>query len=429
MREDSERELWNPPAQGRDPTLVAREAADGIGESWDRVWKRPVPFYKEKYQTAGLGPGEVPPLDEIPRTSKEELRANEDESPPFGTYRSVGLEDAVRVGTSTGTSGRPMIFFYSPHDLEVHVEVARRGVWRYGLRRGARWTHSWPQGIYPTGVSAGRQFLDLGVLEIPVGPPFTRDVAAEHLRLWEILRPTGFMVTGPQLRTYEDVADEIGVDFTSMLDGSTIALLEAACQFDGPRRRLEDAYGFRLHNIGGASEIPGFATSDCRFHTGLHCSPDHFVIQVCDPASGVEVAAGERGNLVITAFGIDATFIRYDLEDVALQSAGPCPCGETGPRYTLLGRRAEAITVAGRTLLPIDVHLALDGASGRGTSVPEFQLVRDSDQRSVHVRVETEGKGGEIADALSTTLEVPVDVEGVPPGSLPRAVFKPRRVS
>lgn len=428
MAEDSERELWNPAVQGRDPELVAKEAADGIRESWDRVWKRPVPFYRDKYASAGLSPSEAPPLDEIPRTNKEDLRANEDADPPFGTYRSVGLEDAVRVGTSTGTSGRPMIFFYSPHDLEVHVEVARRGVWRYGLRRGARWTHSWPQGIYPTGVSAGRQFLDLGVLEIPVGPPFSRDVAAEHLRLWEILRPTGFMVTGSQLQTYEDVADEIGVDFTSMLDGSTIALLEAACQFERPRRRLEDAYGFRLHNIGGASEIPGFATSDCRFHTGLHCSPDHFVIQICDPNTGAEVPAGERGNLVVTAFGIDATFIRYDLEDVAVQSTEPCPCGETGPRYTLLGRRAEAITVAGRTLLPIDVHLALDGAGGGAPSGQEFQLLRGGEPGRLHVRVETD-RGGTIAEALSAELEVPVDVEAVSPGSLPRAAFKPRRVS
>jgi phenylacetate-CoA ligase len=338
----------------------------------------------------------------------------------------VTLGDAVRIGSSTGTTGRPTLFFYGPRDLEVQIEVGKRNLWRHGLRPGMRFTHSWPQGLYPTGVTAGRQYLDLGILEIAVGPPFSRDVAADHLRFWEILRPDGFQITGSQLQLYEDAGTEAGVDVAKLLEGSILAFLEASCQFDGPRARIESAYGVSLRNIGGASEIPGLSTTDCRHHTGLHCAGDHFVVQVCDPATGREVPAGERGTLVVTAFGLDAIFVRYDLEDIVVRTPGACPCGETGPRYTLLGRGADMVTVAGRGILPIDIQLALDDEGA-----PEFQIVREGDGSALRLTVEAEGSGAAaaLAGVLRERLGVPVEVRDVAPGTLPRATFKPRRIS
>ncbi|MEX2558197.1 MAG: hypothetical protein WEB06_21515 [Actinomycetota bacterium] len=419
----ADRELWNPDVQKRDSDAVNEAATRGVAQVWRRIWELPVPFYRNKLEKAGFDRDTVPPLDEIPRTRKEELRADEERHPPFGTYRSVELTQAVRIGSSTGTTGKPMLFFYSPNDLEVHIEVARRNLWRHGLRAGNRFTHSWPQGLYPTGVSAGRQYLDLGILEIPVGPPIPREVAADHIRLWDILRPNGFQVTGSQLQTYEEAAVDASVEFPKLLEGGVLAFLEASCQFEGPRKRIESAFGVELRNIGGASEVPGLSTSDCRYHTGLHTASDHFVIQVCDPATGREVPPGERGTLVVTAFGIDATFIRYDLEDIVTASTTHCPCGEAGARYTLLGRGADMVTVDGRGILPIDIQLALEEAGA-----PEFQIAGRHDS-SLSLKVETEGSEAAVAGLLRERLDLPVDVAAVAPGSLPRAGFKPRRIT
>jgi phenylacetate-CoA ligase len=272
-------------------------------------------------------------------------------------------------------------------------------------------------------VTAGRQYLELGVLEIPVGPPFTREAAVEHLRLWQRVRPTAFLLSGHHLLTYEDAGAEAGVDFGDLVSGSRVGFIDAACQFDGPRRRVESHYGFRLHNMGGASDVPGFGTSDCRFHTGLHAAGDHLVLQVCDPATGQEVPAGERGTLVVSAFGLDALVLRFDVEDIVTAGVTPCPCGETGPRYTLLGRAADRVVVDGREILPIDVQLALDELGA-----PEFQVVKDGRPGALSLRVETEGSGRALAGALAERLSVQVEVEEVPPGSLLRSTFKPRRV-
>jgi phenylacetate-CoA ligase len=418
-----DRELWNPEAQAVDPAELDRRVEEAIAREWRRIWDLPVPFYREKFEAAGLRPGEVPPLDLIPPTVKQELRDDERAHPPFGTHRAVGLDRAVRVAASSGTTGAPTFVFYGPHDLEVHVEVSVRNLWRYGVRPGDRFTHPWPQGLYPTGVTAGRQYLELGVLEIPVGPPFSREVAIEHLRLWELLRPNAFLLSGHQLLTYDDAAADAGVDLRTLLEGANVGFIEAACQFDGPRTRVEHDYGFQLRNLGGASDIPGFGTSDCRFHTGLHAPGDHVRLQVCDPATRRELPPGERGTLVVTAFGLDALVIRFDLEDIVVANGSPCPCGETGPRYTLLGRAADLTEVDGRSLLPLDVQLALDDQGG-----PEFQIVRDRSARALHLRVETDARAGELAGLLRERLEVVVEIEAVAPGSLPRSTFKPRRI-
>ncbi len=415
--------MWDHAAQARDPAEVAAVATSALRDEWERLWDVPVPFHRNRLHAAGFTRDEMPPLDEIPRFDKSMVRADEAANPPFGTHRVVGLEQARRVGSSTGTTGTPTIIFYGARDLDVAGEVNVRNMWRHGVRAGDRFTHSWPQGIYPTNVTASRSYLTIGALEIAVGPPFTAEIAAEHLRLWQILRPTAFMVTAAQLLTYEEAAAAIGLDLGELTSGGILVFLEASCQFEGPRTRVEKAYGVQLRNTGGASEVPGFATSDCGFHTGLHVAGDHFVIQACDPSTGREVADGERGTLVVSAFGIDAHFLRYDLQDIVTVTHGRCECGETGPRYTLLGRGADAVHVDGRMVLPLDVQLALEQVGS-----PEFQLLPDPSNRTLRLRVECDGPIDPIVAAVREALAIDVVAAPTTVGSLPRSSFKPRRV-
>jgi phenylacetate-CoA ligase len=416
--------LWDAAVQARDPAEVRRRAEQALRHEWDRVWQEPVPFYQRRFAAAGLSARELPPLDEIPTTTKPDLRADEAVNPPFGTHRVIGLERAVRLGSSTGTTGTPTLIFYGPTDLDVAGEIGVRNMWRHGVRAGDRFTHSWPQGIYPTNVTGGRSYLTIGAVEIAVGPPFTPQIAAEHLALWELLRPTAFMMTGAQLRTYEEAAATAEVNLPGLMAGAIFVFLEASCQFEQPRRRVEQAYGVTLRNTGGASEIPGFATTDCSAHTGLHVAGDHFVVQACDPRTGRQVAAGERGTLVVSAFEIDALFLRYDVQDIVTIDEGPCPCGETGPRYTLLGRAADAVEIGGRTLLPLDVQLALDDHGA-----PEFQLL-GANGDAVALKVEDDDhRADRFETAIRDSLDVKADVETVAVGSLPRSTFKPRRTA
>jgi phenylacetate-CoA ligase len=417
------RELYDPPVQMADPGKLRQEALEGIAADWSRPWADPLPFYREKLTAAGFDAGAMPDLDDIPRTTKPELRADVDAHPPLGTHRSVSVEQAIRVGSSTGTTGKPWLILYSPHDLEAWIPIRLRYWWRCGLRSGGRLSHSWPMGLYSTGVLGGRDFLALGIMEIACGPPTTPADVQQHLDVWQTLRPTAFMVTGSQLVTYAEAAAERGFDLADLTADASLILSEAACQFPGPRQRVEERYGTRVHNISGASEVTGFSLSDCRFHTGLHVPTGHHYVQVCDPATGREVTPGERGTLVVSSYGLDSYFLRYDLQDIVTMSTEPCPCGETGQRYTYLGRLADIAEVDGRKLLPIDVQLALDDSGA-----PEFRMTAGP-QAALSLRVETDRPPTTVSGELTEVLGVPVDVEALAPGTLPRATFKARRVT
>jgi phenylacetate-CoA ligase len=269
-------------------------------------------------------------------------------------------------------------------------------------------------------------FTRIPILEIPVGPPMSVEMATEHLRLWQLLRPDGFQMTSSQLLTYDEAAEAAGIDLPELFEGKPIALLDSIFQFEGPRLRIERQYGFKIHNMAGAGEIPGFGVTDCEYHTGLHVPSDYVALQVVDPETGKQLPEGERGHMVVTAHGFDTFLLRYDVEDICTMTTEPCPCGETGVRYQLLGRHIDAIPVAGRTVLPIDAQLALDEHGA-----PELQFLARGEQDGavLKLRVEGEGRGPEYQAILAEALGVPVQVKEVPSHSLPRSSFKPRRVS
>jgi phenylacetate-CoA ligase len=421
---DTERELFDRDAQTLSAAENRSRALAGIQREWDRAWEENA-FYQHRYKAAGLDAGSVPDLDDIPRTTKNDLRADVEAHPPFGTHRTVTLESARRVGTSTGTTGKPWLVLWTPRDMAAAIEVRLQYLWRVGMRPGGRFAHSWPTGLYSTGILAGRDFLLADIMEIPCGLPATPEDVAFHLELWQLLKPTGYMLSGSQLQIYEAAAAAAGIDLRSVMEGASLLFVDAACQFPGPRARIEEAYGVHLHNISGASEVPAFSVSDCKYHTGLHVPMGHHLIQIVDPVTGRELPDGERGSLVINSYDLDAFYLRYDLEDIVVASTVECPCGETGQRYSFVGRGADGAVVEGKWIFPIDVQVGLFELGG-----PEFQL-RPGEGSALELKVEADGAGeaARFEGALAESIGVPVRVEAVAVNSLPRSTFKPRRIS
>lgn len=418
-----EHQHWNPSAQTATPQQRERRRAEGLQAEWDRIWETPIPFHRERLAAAGFEPGSMPPLEEIPRFTKADVRRNEHEHPPFGLHRAFSLAQAVRIGRSTGTTGKPPFIMLDGRDMDVAVELMARSLWRSGLRPGGRWAHGWPGGMYVSSGITTATTLRMGILEIPVGLPTTQDEAISHLEIWRDLRPDSYMLSASQLAIYADAARATGSDLRELLEGTVVGLLEASCQFPEGRKLFEDEFGVEIRNWGGVGDIPGFGCTDCRHHTGLHVPDDHVVVEVCDPQTGRALPEGERGTLVVSTTGMGSCFLRYDVEDVATLTTEPCPCGETGPRYTLIGRAADAVTVDGRTILPLDVQLAL-----LAHGAPEFRIRRtEQEQPALRLEVEWDGPATPLAGSIGERLGVPVAVEPVAAGSLPRSAFKPRR--
>ena len=416
------RELWDEAAQSRDPAVLEAEASRGLQDEWERIWSRPIAFYRDKMEAAGLSASEVPPLDEIPMTTKAEMRADEDDHPPWGRFRGVSTADCVRVGTTSGTTGRTFYILFGPRDVDAAFQATVQQMWRSGLRSGDFFSRSLPVGMYASKMAGDRPAAALGVTELAVGPPAGPGDAARHIEMWELFKPALFQMTSSQLDIYIEASEQAGGKLQELFAGQGLLFMDAVAQFPEPRRRIEEQLGINLYNISGVSEIPGFYVSDCRYHTGQHIAPGHYRIQICDPETGRELPKGERGLLVVSAYGLDSFFLRYNLEDFAVEQSGPCPCGQTGQRYTLLGRAADVATVGGKRVLPIDVQLALEQAGA-----PEFRMTPESTD-ALDVSVETTLGKDQLTALLQDALDVAVRAEVLAPGTLPRSTWKQRRI-
>ena len=417
---DTGRALFDPEREAMDSAQRRAKQLKALEGEWERAWR--LPFYRDKFAAAGLRPGELPPLDQIPMTRKSELRVNESENPPFGTHRWVQLEDAIRIARSTGTTGKPWYTFYTIDDIDRMRDIDRTIYWRAGYRPGMHYSLSFPQNLYPTNVNGGRSMRDAGMLEIPVGVPFTLEEAVSHIRVWQELGVDILMLSLPQLNLYDDAAKSIGVDLPELLNGDIVAMIEASMQWKAPRKRLEDAYNVRIRNTYGVSDCIGFSCLDGETHSGMAQPIDHYLIQICDPVTGREVEAGTPGHLVVTLFGMDQFLMRFDAEDVVVQRSEPCPTGSTLLRWNYLGRTPDMATIGDRRILPIHVQLELEAFGA-----PEFTL-RAGASDQLCIKVESPDPEA-IRRHVSEALDIPVAVESLPRGSLPRSTYKPRRLS
>jgi phenylacetate-CoA ligase len=383
-----------------------------------RIFDQPIPHFREKLRSAGLEPDDVKSIDDlprIPRTNKDDLRASEAANPPLGDYRGAPVSGSIRLSTSTGTTGRPTIALFTKHDLEVEYDAGGRMFWRQGYRPGEIITHAHPGGLNGGAALLGGVIEAFGCLNVPVGPPMSKADAERAIRLWQELRPTRYEMFGPALHTFWETGKEMGLD---------------------PERDLnmrQPAEMMQWRTASAGLECFAFLGSACENDRGAHVCEDEAIVEAVDPSSGEPVADGARGSLVVTTLTKDNAMLRYDLQDLVRIERGDCPCGETHARAFWDGRATDLVRAGARELLPIDVQLLLQPIADVSRPALEFQMVRTGDTSSLRVRVETEHPSeelhGRVSSALSDGLGVPVTLELLASGALPRPFYKPARVA
>jgi phenylacetate-CoA ligase len=403
---------------------LERLQAERLARQLDRLWSVPVPFLRRKLEGAGLRRADLRGLDDlrlVPTTVKAELRRSEEEHPPFGDYRGAQLSACVRLGASTGTSGRPTLILWTRKDLEVDQAASARGRWRWGLRPGMSLANAHPFGMNAGGWHFSHGIEALGVLNVPSGPP----VGAAHIRdvveVWRRLRPDMYRLFGNVARTYADAASAAGFDPARDLN-LTLAGDHPAEQY--------------LMASSGLEALP-LLGSACDERDGAHLAEDLAIVEVIERRSGRACGHGERGNLVVTVLEKDNFLLRYDLEDVVRWNLEPCPCGETHRRLFYEGRVRDLVPVGDAEILPIDVALVLYEFPEVSRPSAEYQLVRGATPAdTLHLRVEYDPSAGvapadlarRLADRLRERLGVRAAPVLVARGTVPRFAYKAARV-
>ncbi|GIW43195.1 MAG: phenylacetate--CoA ligase [Candidatus Binatia bacterium] len=418
----TQHKFWEPEIQTLQPEEIRALQWQRLYVQWQRIWDTPIAFFQRKFQRAGINREDLRSLDDLrylPVTTKDELRENEAAYPPFGDYRGAPPERAVRLGTSTGTSGKPTWILWTRKDLEVDYRASYRARWRWGIRPGMCLANAHPFGLNAGGWHFSHGIEGLGILNVPSGPPGTEEEIRDVLEVWRRLRPDAYRLFGNVATRYAEVARAVGLD--PEVD------LNLRVAGDHPSEQY-------LMVSSGLEALP-LLGSACEERDGAHVAEDLAIVEVIDPETGKLCGHGQRGHLVVTVLEKENFLFRYNLEDIVRWNDRPCPCGETHRRLFYEGRARDLVQVADQRLLPIDVALVLYEFPEVSTPSAEYQILRpERPLNELHVQVEL--ADNQDAQQLAARLRqrfwerfaIQTVWHFVPRGGVPRFAYKAARV-
>lgn len=323
-------------------------------------------FYKDKFKEVDIDSINTPEdFAKLPFTWKGDLR----EAYPLG-LQAVPEEEIVRIHSSSGTTGTPVIIPYTAQDVEDWVKMFKRCYEMAGVTNLDR-IHITPgYGLWTAGIGFQTGAERLGAMVIPMGPGNTD----KQLRMMMDLKSTVLCATSSYaLLLAEEIAKrEIG-DRIYLKKG----IIGSERWGDKMRKRIASELGVKLYDVYGLTEIygPGIGMS-CEHECGMHMWTDYIYFEIVNPKTGEAVPDGEIGELVITTLKKQgAPLIRYRTHDLTRVITGTCSCGSKFPRIdTILGRTDDMVKVKGVNIFPSQIDEMLSQIQGVSS---EYQFMID----------------------------------------------------
>jgi phenylacetate-coenzyme A ligase PaaK-like adenylate-forming protein len=403
------------------------------------AWEK-APFYRRKWEAAGVSPDTLRSLSDLakfPVVQKQELRAAQAASPPFGDYLCVGNDRVARIHGTSGTTGRPTVFGISRDDWERIGEAHARILWGAGVRPSDRVMICSFFSLYLGSWGALEGVERLGATAFPFGA----GVAGQTLMgvQWaRELKPTAFYSTPSFALHFADTARKEGIDPRSL--GIRILFFsgEPGAGIPSTRKLIEETFGGICVDMGSMAEMtPWMTDGECAHRTGMHLWQDIVYTQVCDPRDHQPVPYGEEGTPVYTHLErTSQPMIRLLSGDRTMWTDEPCPCGRTYPRLPrgIYGRIDDMFIVRGENIYPSAIEEVLRAVPGFGG---EFRIIVSRKERMDELLVRAEYSTqvtdlGAFEKTLRERLQAKCGVrprlELVPSGTIPRTEFKARRV-
>lgn len=385
-------------------------------------------FYKEKFKDVDVDSiNSQADFEKLEFTNKEDLR----NAYPLG-LKAVPDSKIVRIHSSSGTTGTPIIIPYTKKDIEDWAEIFERCYVTAGLTERDRVQITPGYGLWTAGIGFQAGAERLGAMVIPMGPGNTD----KQLKMMMDMKSTVLCATSSYaLLLAEEIAHrEIG-DRICLKKG----IIGSERWGEKMRKRIANELGVQLYDIYGLTEIygPGIGIS-CDCECGMHYWDDFLYFEIIDPKTGENVPDGEIGELVITTLRKEgAPLIRYRTHDLTRFMLGDCGCGSKYPRIdTLIGRTDDMIKVKGVNIFPGQIDEILKDVDGASS---EYQVMIDhlNGKDIMRLFFETDRFGDaaakkEIEINLKNVFKAKVGITIVPMavsiGELPRSEKKSTRI-
>ncbi len=343
--------IWDPKHECMD--IEERRALQlrRLREQVARLWVN-VPFYRQKWEAAGVTPDDLQSLDDLrrfPFTEKDDLR----KTYPFGMF-ATPLEEVVRIHASSGTTGKPIVVGYCKSDVtDIWAETIARTICCGGGTSQDILHNAYGYGLFTGGLGVHYGGELLGCTVVPMSAGNTQ----RQLMMMCDLGATILASTPSYALTIADAAEEMGLgpDDIPLKAG----LFGAEPWSEGSRQVVEEKLGISAHDIYGLTEIigPGVA-AECEVKGMMHVFDDHFLPEIIDPETGEVLPDGETGELVFTTLTKRAfPVIRFRTRDITSLTHEPCPCGRTHARIArITGRTDDMLIIRGVNVFPSQIE-------------------------------------------------------------------------
>lgn len=391
---------------------------------------RNVPFYRKRFDEAGVKPDSIKDLDDlqrIPFTVKTDLRDNY----PLGLL-AVPPSSLYCLHASSGTTGKPIVVAYTRGDLERWARLMGRTLDATGVRKGDVLQNMYGYGLFTGGLGFHYGSRAIGATVIPTSVGNTK----RQLMLMKDLRSTVVTCTPSYMVYLIEASLAEGYDPRNDF-ALKVGIFGAEPWSEEVRKRIEDGFGLRAHDVYGMSELYGPGVGiECEEQNGLHVWCDEFLMETINPDTGDVLEPGKEGELVFTMLSREAMpLLRYRSRDLSGVYEEECPCGRSHSRIARIkGRSDDMLIVGGVNVFPSQVEHVLMNVPSLGDQYQVIVSRKELDRLTV--KVETAKNmlsdpelSKKVQGDLFAVLGIRADVELVELGTLPRSeVGKARRV-
>lgn len=403
----------------------------GFLDAVKRVYEN-VPYYREKMEEKGVTPDDIKDLSDLsklPFLTKDDLR----EAYPYGLMARP-LSDCVRIHSTSGTTGRRVVAFYTENDVRMWDECCARALVAAGGTKDDVVQVSYGFGLFTGGAGLNGGSHMLGSLTLPMSSGNTD----RQIQFMTDLGATILCCTPSYAAYLAESINERGVRDRIRLKAG---IFGAEAWTEEMRHDIEKALGIKAYDIYGLTEISGPGVAfECEAQAGMHINEDYFIVEVIDPKTGEVLPEGEKGELVFTSFAKEAfPLIRYRTKDIGILNSEKCSCGRTFVRMTKpLGRSDDMLIVKGVNVFPSQIETVLLNHGYAANYQIVVDRVNNSDTIEVRVEMTPEMFSDEVGkirtlekdlvNGLKSMLGIYANVRLVAPKSITRSEGKAVRV-
>ena len=408
--------IWNQKSECMPRDALEQTQLERLQATVNRALRN-VAFYRESFARSGVKGDEVRALADLARlpfTTKEDLRT----SYPYGMF-AVPLRDIVRIQSTSGTTGTPVIVGYTRNDLKTWSECVARL-----LAAGGMSEHDVMQVAFTYGLFSGGFGLHAGAERIGASViPASTGGLEKQVRIMKDFKTTALACTPSYAMAIAAEVAEMGVSRGELF--LRAGFFGAEPWSEALRSRLESSLGITALDNYGLTEVLGPGVSfECERKDGLHINEDCFVAEIVDPATLRVLAHGPEGELVLTTITKEGfPLVRYRTGDLCSLTAAPCACGRTFARMSRIrGRMDDMIIMGAVKVFPSQIEQVIMEVKGLQ---PHYEIVVDraGGIDSLEVRVESaedEQLRSRISQALASLLDMPAKVTLVEPRAIAR---------